>query len=236
MAIDGTTTPWTNPKDYMYGDSGFLRIVYGITNTGGTLTATSLAKLDFTGVVASPSGSYAGAATEQEYYESKTATGVTLRIPNNAFTVDATTGYKTSKENTAEKFEVTVYCGWTAYKQLLAEYRAGNVVIACRGMGLKASDNSVVGYEHLCGKITEFAPSQKEEMWEIKLTISGGTSYTASTGLAFSDYNTIATGATNKIQPDGVTSEYTILELTASTTGTSFATLMTGVILQTAAS
>ena len=68
----GSTGPWTNTKSLMFGDLAFLRLTYGFTLTGSTLTSSGLSKLTFTSVV-STKPSFVGAYTEPKFFETKLA-------------------------------------------------------------------------------------------------------------------------------------------------------------------
>lgn len=226
----GSTGPWTNTKSLMFGDPAFLRLTYGFTLTGSTLTSSGLSKLTFTSVVSSKPA-LVGAYTEPKYFETKLASGNTLKRANNAIAVNVQTGYKTTTDSAADTIEATVLCTWAEYQALVTLRRSGDVVIVSKGVALKNEDASIVGYEHLCGIITALTPTPNGEgMYEVAITVAGGVTYVPSTGATYTEFIACSTGTANKVQPDAVANvEYEIKDLTSET----YATLMTGIILFT---
>lgn len=226
--------PYLAVKDYITGDTQFARILVGLVLanvTSGKITSLGTAKIDCIATIAPITPTYAAGASDAKYFDTKLSTGNILRRPDNSIAIDITSGYKTAVDTkTTEAFDGTIAVGITDYKTLLKIYRDGTPVVVIRGMGYKAEDESVVGYEHLICKITEFTPTNKEGVMEVKVKFTGGQGYTADTGVTFSAYNSLACGSSNTIEPAGE-DVLTIKNLTAD----DFTSLLTGKILQTAA-
>lgn len=231
--------PYLSTKSLIYSEGGFLRLVRGIVDRNYDITSVAAwAKSDCLSVVSMAPGY--GAPAADKFYDTKLSTGVTLRVANNANAVTAKTGYLTSVDNKAvEKFDATVLVDSTLYLALLADYRAGSLIIGIRGMGLKVEDNSMVGYEHILGTITEFSATPKDGLMEAKLVITAQActiNASATATCTYTAYNTLATGGSaNLIEPVGmeVSGGYTIKAVSSQ----EFTNLITtGKIVQTTAS
>lgn len=232
--------PYLSTKELIYSEGGFLRIVRGITHSNYDITAVAgwsekTAKMDALSVVSVTPTYASGAPSTDKYYDTKLSTGVTLRVQNNANAVLAKTGYKTSVDNKAvEKIDATILVSSADYLALLEDYRGGKVIIVIRGMGLKVEDNSIAGYEHMLGIITDLKPAPKDGLFELGLTITAQacTVNVSATGCTYANYNAMACGSSNKIEPVGmeISGGYTIKDLTSG----DFNELMTsGKIIQT---
>lgn len=226
--------PWTATKDYLYSGGQFLRLCTDLTVSDAlVISALGSTKLDLLATVSEPTPTYAGALnTEVKYFETKLSTGNTLRVEDKTNTIEANTGYKATGDGKAvDAFEATVLVGMSDYTALLGLYRNGKSIFAIRGMGFAAypGDGLMDGFEHLLGKITEFAPTEKDGLKEVKIKISGGKTHTATGTATYSDYSTKLTGASNTITPVGM-SEQTIKAITTD----DFTSLLTGKIVQTA--
>ena len=229
--------PWTNVKSNIYSEGGYLRLLLATLTSGSDteIESVGVATTDILEVV-NNKPSYVGAASSsKEYIEATLSTGVKLKLEKTTPTLNAQTGYKMSADSdTYEKFETTLFCSFAQYATLLGYYRAGSTVFAMRSIGRLVEDRSIVGDEHILGKITEFDATPSEGIQEVKMTITGGTVYTINSGstITYSEYNALMTGSGNTIEPSGST----VITPTDLASTVDFPAILEGEIVQKAAS
>lgn len=224
--------PYTDIKNIMYGAGSYLRILKATLTTGSDTEIASLgaSTMDLLEVVNEKPGYIGAASTTKEYIEGNLSSGVKAKLEKTTSTINAQTGYKMSDESdNYEKFDVTAWISYDNYKTLLGYFRNGNVIFAMRSIARKASDRSIVGEEHILGKITEFDATFGDQFVEVQFTITGGTVFTVAdgSGIDYSSYNALMTGSGNTVEPVG-SEEITPADLTSG----NFTSLLEGDIVQ----
>lgn len=224
--------PWTDIQSIMYGAGSYLRLLKATLTSGSETEITSLAAstTDLLEVV-NEKPTYVGAtSTSKEFIEGTLSSGVKAKLEKVTSTINAQTGYKMSDDSdNYEKFDVSAWMSYANYKTLLGYYRSGSVLFAMRSVGRRVEDRSVVGDEHILGKITEFDATFGDQFVEVSFTITGGTVYTidSESTITETEYNALMTGSENTIEPVG-SEEVTPTAID----GTDFTNILAGNIVQ----
>lgn len=216
----------TYPNHVIIEGAGFARV--SVATLSGTDIQSFGTAIDLK-VVSSEKTKFANAAKDTEYTVKRTTAGVDVRVAKTDVTINAGDGSTAAAGTNADEITMEVAVGKTDRDSLIAALRDSTKRIAImKGIGVRASDKAVVGFEHLIGKISgDFESNSAEDINTITLTIRGGETFT-STAL-YSAYNTAMTTAT--ITPVGK-SAITPKALTT----TDYADLITGKVVITAAS
>jgi len=215
------------PGDILVAGGGFLKML-PVTLSGNDITAFGTA-LSFLFVSGTEKAKYANARKETEYLTKRSTTGVDLRVAKSSKTINAVDGSEAAAGDNADEISGEISMGKTDADTFISWLQdADNCVAACKGIGRRASDGAIVGFEHLIGYISgDFQEDIGEDIVTFNVTVKGGVAFT-STAL-FSAYNTAMQGAT--ITPIGRTA----ITIKALVTG-DYTNLITGKIVRTALS
>lgn len=217
--------PWTETKDTIVAGSGFARMT-PITESGGAISAFGT-KIDMTMVSEESDEIATEGAAKTEVISKVMSTGRTLELGKDSVTIDATTGYtKTSASEGGDTIEVKAVVSKAVKDSILLN--KNKPVVLTIGLGKNAL-HADVGFAHIIGKFGNIKSTRKEDFEEITITVKGGVSYSGST---YSAFNSAATGGSNTITPVGYDTATTIKAITSD----DYTTLLTGVIVRTAAS
>lgn len=183
----------TYPNDVVIAGSGFLRLSVATLN-GSDITSFGTA-IDLK-VVSAEKSKYANFSKDTEYITKRTTAGVDVRAAKTDVTINAGDGSVAASGTNADEMTCEVAVGKTDRAAIIAALRDSTKRIAAlRGIGVKASDHSQVGFEHIIGKISgDLEFNSAEDIQTFSITIKGGETFT-STAL-YSAYNTAMTTAT----------------------------------------
>lgn len=208
----------------LYGEPTFLRLVPGVFSSGQAIEIASLgSKVDFLSAI-KVLPAFAGTSSGDEspkYHTTEGANKNQYSVPDNSKNYNVLDGSVISEDAGADnqnKFEASVMLTPAQRSSLIGYYEAGTPVIASREIGKNSETGAIAGYEYILGKVTDFKDNPQAGPHSVDFTIIGiGTFTVAETvpetpDFDHTDYNDIATGSGNTIQPANETAR-TILAL-----------------------
>lgn len=223
--------------ELLYGEQSWLRIVPAVYTAGQTTEIASLGtKIDILRAI-KVLPTFAGATSADstaKWHTNDGANGNKYSVPDVSKNYNIIDGTEISEDDktSQSKFDVSCFLTPAQRLSLIAAYENGTAVIASREIGKNSTTQAVAGYEYILGKIADFKETPQKGPTQYDFSIVGQTTFTikettpGTPDVDETDYNTIATGSGNTIQPDNETAR-TITTLDS----TDWARLLTGKIV-----
>ena len=207
--------------ELLFGESTFIRLV-PTTLTEGKISGLGT-KIDFPRIVSAKSTpASSGADSSTQYHTTDASNG------NRYSRIDKSKNYNIiSGEvivddgggDSKPKIECEILVTPAQRKQIWDLYNDGTPVLASRDIGKSPTTDAIAGFDYICGKITDLSDSPERGPSKLSFSIAASDAVEFKTtaealDVTEADYNAIATGASNTIQPDNEP-EVTILALAA---------------------
>ncbi|MCO5251007.1 MAG: hypothetical protein M9949_06250 [Candidatus Kapabacteria bacterium] len=222
----------------LYGEPTFLRLVPGVFSAGQAIEIASLgSKVDFLNAV-KVLPAFAGTSSGDESPKYHTTEGANknqysvLDGSKNYNILDGSVISEDAGADNQNKFEASVMASPAQRSTVITAYENGTPVIASREIGRDSETGLIAGYEFILGKVTDFKDNPQAGPHTIDFTIIGIATFTiketvpGTPDIDHTDYNSIATGAGNTIQPTNETAR-TITEID----GTDWTRLLAGKVV-----
>lgn len=223
---------WDDTQDIIVEGLGFIRLSPCTIDNAGAISAFTT-PIDLT-MLTKEDSEVANATAEPEYKEKNLTNMTKLKLQVTTTTVNPATGETTAAgSNAYDFFEVSAMVGKSQMDSLITNLRADKLWAGCMGIG-RTTTGVVAGYQHLLGKISGNLKETRSggEMSEVTIKLQGGKTYELTSGVDYTDYNTVMTGAGNLITAVGKETGYTIAAIDSA----GMTAILTGQIHRTAAS
>jgi len=199
--------------EMIYGEPSFIRLVPGIFTANQSVEIESLgAKIDIVRAI-KVTPTFAGATSADssaKYHTNDGANGNQYSVPDISKNYNILDGTEISADakTATSKFDVSCFLTPSQRLTLITAYEDGTAVFGIREIGKNALTQLPAGYEYILGKIADFKESPSKGPSQYDFSIIAVSTFTiketvpSTPDIDFADFNTIATGAGNTIQPD----------------------------------
>lgn len=196
---------------------GFVRLVV-VSLTAGTKIIASFGQCIDLVTVEAEKPMFSNPNEKTSYSSKMLTTGIEVKHAKLDSAIYAANGSAASKTDKADKISFTASISGAAKTALLTAMRDTDSRFAvCIGAGRKASNESVIGYYHLIGRMLgDIEEDLKEDIVTVALEVEGGEIYSLASGVDYTDYNTNVGGAgTNSTITPAGRSAVTIPDVTS---------------------